>query len=317
MSDQPVITCADVLEAAERINGRVRRTPVLHAEPGALADAPVTAKLELLQHTGAFKARGALSALTATPAEQASAGVVAASGGNHGLAVAWAARQLRLRATVFVPETAPATKVHGLRALGADVRLVGTRYAEALEGATEFLSATGGVAVHAYDEPAVVAGQGTIGLELAEQVPDVDTVLVAVGGGGLAGGIATALDGRARVIGVEPEGCPTWHAARAAGHPVHVDVGGVAADSLGASRLGTIGFEALTRTGADSLLVSAEAVHQARRLLWQRFRLAVEPGSAVAVAALQCGAYAPAPGERVAVVLCGGNADPSDLATAD
>lgn len=313
MSAQPVITRNDVVQAAERIGGRIRRTPVLHAESGALAAGPVVAKLELLQHTGAFKARGALSALTATPAEQASAGVVAASGGNHGLAVAWAARQLNLRATVFVPETAPATKVDGLRALGADVRLVGTRYAEALEGATEFLSATGGVAVHAYDEPAVVAGQGTIGLELAEQVPDVDTVLVAVGGGGLAGGIATALDGRARVIGVEPEGCPTWHAARAAGHPVHVDVGGVAADSLGASRLGNIGFDALTGTDAGSVLVTPAAVDEARRLLWQRFRLAVEPGGAVAVAALLCGAYEPEVGETVAVVLCGANADPADL----
>lgn len=309
------ITRTDVVRAAERIAGRVRRTPVLHIEPGALRVGPVVAKLELLQHTGAFKARGALSALTATPDEQTRAGVVAASGGNHGLAVAWAARQLGLRATVFVPETAPTTKVDGLATLGADVRLVGSRYAEALDAANEFRSATGAVAVHAYDEPAVVAGQGTIGLELAEQLPDVDTVLVAVGGGGLAGGIATALEGRARVVGVEPEGCPTWHAARAAGHPVHVDVGGVAADSLGASRLGDIAFDALTRTGAGSLLVTADAVGEARRLLWHRFRLAVEPGSAVAVAALLTGAYEPGPGESVAVVLCGGNADPSDLAS--
>ncbi|UER55011.1 serine/threonine dehydratase [Kineosporiaceae bacterium SCSIO 59966] len=310
-------TRADVEAARSRVGGTVRRTPVIRVEPAALGGAPgaapVALKLEMLQHTGSFKARGALNALLAA-GELPAAGVVAASGGNHGLAVAWAAARLGAPATVFVPETAPDAKVAGLRALGADVRLVGSRYAEALTAARERVLQTGALAVHAYDEPGVVAGQGTVGLELAEDAPDVDTVLVAVGGGGLAGGIAAALRGVARVVGVEPVGCPTWHRARAAGEPVDVEVGGVAADSLGATRLGGLGFAALTEAGAGSVLVDPDAVLAARRLLWQRLRLAVEPGAAVAAAALLSGVYRPQPRERVAVVLCGANSDPADLA---
>jgi threonine dehydratase len=309
------VSRADVVLARRWLGDRVRRTPVLHAEAGLLGEQPVSLKLELLQHTGSFKARGALAALTASTSsgELPAAGVVAASGGNHGLAVAWAAAQLGVPATVFVPTTAPEPKVAGLHALGADVRLVGSRYAEALEAAREHIMATGAEGVHAYDDPAVVAGQGTVGLELLDDVPDVDTVLVAVGGGGLAGGIAAALDGRAHVVGVEPVGCPTWHCARQSGAPVDVEVGGLAADSLGATRLGEIGFGCLTRARADSMLVTEEAVRDARLLLWQRLRLAVEPGAAVAAAALLSGAYTPRRGERVAVVLCGANADPADL----
>jgi len=313
MSLVPVVSRADVVLARRLLGDQVRRTPLLAAEAGSLAEGPVSLKLELLQHTGSFKVRGALTALLATEPPRPEAGVVAASGGNHGLAVAWAARRVGTPATVFVPRTAPATKVAGLRTLGADVRQVGSRYAEALAAAREHVLATGADAVHAYDEPAVVAGQGTLALELLEDLPEVDTVLVAVGGGGLAGGIAAALDGRAHVVGVEPDGCPTWHAARAAGEPVDVGVGGVAADSLGATRLGDIAFAALTRARADSLVVPAEAVQEVRRLLWQRFRLAVEPGAAVAAAALTTGGYRPRRGERVAVVVCGGNADPADL----
>lgn len=313
MTTAPVVSRADVVLVRRLLGERVRRTPVLTAEAGALAAVPVAMKLELLQHTGSFKARGALAALLASGAPAPGAGVVAASGGNHGLAVAWAARQVGMRATVFVPESAPATKVDGLRRLGADVRLVGSRYAEALAAAREHVAVTGADAVHAYDDPAVVAGQGTVGLELLDDVPDVDTVLVAVGGGGLVGGIATALDGRAHVVGVEPVGCPTWHAAREAGAPVDVEVGGLAADSLGATRLGDISFAALERARADAVLVEPHAVIEARRLLWQRFRIAAEPGGAVAAAALTSDAYVPRSGERVAVIVCGGNADPADL----
>lgn len=309
------VTRADVETARDRIGDRVRRTPVLAVEAGALAAVPVTLKLELLQHTGSFKVRGAMSALLSRDQPLTAAGVVAASGGNHGLAVAWAARELGTMATVYVPETAPAAKVSGLRALGAHVRLVGTRYADAAAAAARHADETGAAAVHAYDDPAVVAGQGTTALELLDDMPDVDTVLVAVGGGGLAGGIAAALDGRARVVGVEPTGCPTWHAARRAGEPVHVEVGGLAADSLGASRLGDVGFAALRQAGADALLVDSADVVRTRELLWQRFRLAVEPGAAVAAAALISGAYVPGQAERVAVVVCGGNADPGDLGT--
>lgn len=314
MGNAAAVTRADVEAASRRIGSAVRRTPVLDAEAGLLGDEVVALKLEQLQHTGSFKARGALSALLAAGGLPAS-GVVAASGGNHGLAVSWAASRLGVPATVFVPATAPGAKVASLRELGADVHLVGDRYTEALAAAVEHQHRTGALAVHAYDEPAVVAGQGTVGLELAEQVPDVDTVLVAVGGGGLVGGVTAALGDRAQVVGVEPVGCPTWHEALAAGAPVDVEVGGIGADALGATRLGAIAWQTLTAAGATSVLVEPEAVTAARRLLWQRLHLAVEPGGAVAVAALVSGAYVPAGGERVAVVLCGANADPADLAS--
>ncbi len=312
MTDERTVSRDDVLAAANRITGRVRRTPLLDVEAGVLGPGAVVLKLEQLQHTGSFKARGALSALLAVGDLPAS-GVVAASGGNHGLAVSWAAGQLGVPATVFVPATAPASKVAGLRRLGADVHLVGERYADALAAAVEHQRTSGALAVHAYDEPAVVAGQGTVGLELSEQAGGVDTVLVAVGGGGLAGGIAAAMAGEARVVGVEPLGCPTWHNAYAAGGPVDVEVGGLASDALGATRLGDVAWSVLELTGATSVLVEPGDVARARQLLWQQLHMVVEPGGAVAVAALLGGAYVPAEDERVAVVLCGANTDPTDL----
>jgi threonine dehydratase len=290
----------------------VRRTPVVDVEAGVFGPNAVTLKLELLQHTGSFKARGALNALRSAEALPP-VGVVAASGGNHGLAVAWAAGQVGTAATVFVPTTAPATKVDGLRRLGADVRQVGDRYVEALAAARAMAAESGAYSVHAYDDPAVVAGQGTVGLELLQDRPDVETVLVAVGGGGLAAGISTALDGRARLVAVEPEGCPTWHAALAADGPVDVAVGGLASDALGATRLGDHAWTALSTSGAMSILVDPDAIAAARRLLWQQLRIAAEPGGAVALAALTSGAYVPAAGERIVVLICGGNADPADL----
>jgi threonine dehydratase len=302
----------DVEQAAERLGRRVRRTPVLDIEAGLFGPEPVTLKLELLQHTGSFKARGALNALTLA-GDQAAAGVIAASGGNHGLAVAWAAGQVGCAATIFVPTTAPATKVAGLRSLGADVRQVGDVYADALAAARAEIERTGAYSVHAYDDEPVVAGQGTVGLELLADRPELDTVLVAVGGGGLAGGVAAALDGGPQLIAVEPEGCPTYHSALAAGGPVDVTVGGLASDALGASRLGEHGWLGLSKAGATSVLVSPEAIAEARRLLWRTLKVAAEPGGATALAALTSGAYVPAPGERIAVVVCGGNADPADL----
>jgi threonine dehydratase len=291
----------------------VRRTPVIDVEAGVVGARPVSLKLELLQHTGSFKARGALNALLAA-GDGAADGVIAASGGNHGLAVAWAAAQLGCRATIFVPTTAPSTKVDGLRALGADVRLAGDRYADALMAAREEVERTGACSIHAYDDEPVVAGQGTVGLELLQDRPGIDTVLVAVGGGGLAAGVAGALDGAVRLVAVEPTQCPTYHAAVAAGGPVEVEVGGLASDALGASRLGEHGWLGLSTAGAESVLVAPEAIAAARRVLWQKLHLAPEPGGATAAAALMTGAYVPSPGERVAVVVCGGNADPSDLA---
>jgi threonine dehydratase len=300
---------AGVDAAAVRIAGRVRRTPVLAVEAG------VFLKLEFTQHTGSFKARGAFNRLLAAAEASAlpDAGVVAASGGNAGLAFAYAARALGARAQIYVPATAPAVKVARLRELGAEVVQVGSEYVEAHEAAVKRSADAGALYCHAYDQPEVVAGQGTVALELAEQTGGVDTVLVSTGGGGLVGGIAAALAGQARVVAVEPELAPTLYEALAAGGPVDVPVSGVAVDSLGARRAGTIAYEIAARTGVRSVLVSDQAIVAARALLWDRYRLVVEHGAAAAMAALVSGAYRPARGERVAVVLCGANTDPADL----
>ncbi|WP_410676406.1 threonine/serine dehydratase [Amycolatopsis sp. cmx-4-68] len=301
-----MISTSDVEQAAERIRGRVRRTPVF-AEDG------VWFKLEQLQHTGSFKARGAFNRIIAAGSLPA-AGVVAASGGNAGLAIAYAAREFGVAARVYVPVTAPAVKVAKLRELGAAVELVGEKYADAHDAAVKHAANSGALFCHPYDQPEICAGQGTIGLELLEQTGgDVDTILVAVGGGGLLAGIAAAVEGRARVVGVEPRTAPTLNAALAAGEPVRVEVSGVAADSLGASLLGDIAYAVATRTDAGSVLVDDAAILDARAALWDRYRLAVETGGATAFAALLGGAYRPAPGERVAVLLCGANTDPATL----
>ncbi|GAA0306440.1 serine/threonine dehydratase [Kineococcus aurantiacus] len=301
-------TAADVHAAVTRTAGRVRRTPVLPVGPG------LWLKLEFLQHTGTFKARGAfnrqLLALERGELDP-SRGVVAASGGNAGLAHAHAAAELGVPATVFVPETAPAVKVRKLRALGADVRLVGQQYAQAYEAAVAHARERGAVFCHAYDQPEIAAGAGTLAVEVLQDVPDVDTVVVAVGGGGLFAGVAAAVEGSARVVAVEPTGAPTLHEALAAGRPVDVPVSGVAADSLGARRIGDIGFDVARRTRPVSLLVDDDAVVAARRDLWSRFRIAAEHGAAAAWAGLD--AYRPADGERVVVVVCGANTDPADL----
>lgn len=296
--------------AAKRIAGRVRRTPVLDVEP-ALLGAALTLKLELLQHTASFKPRGAFNRVLS--ARVPAAGIIAASGGNHGLAVAHVARELGIPAEIFVPHTTPDLKVRRLRTLGAAVTVTGEFYADAYDASQTRAAVTGALPVHAYDHPDVVAGQGTVGLELLDQIPDLDTVLVAVGGGGLIAGIATVLDHRARVVAVEPERAATLHAALAGGEPVDVPVGGLAADSLGARRIGTICFEVATAQGVTSLLVTDEDIRGARRTLWDSLRIAAEPGGATAFAALQSGAYVPAAGERVAVLVCGGNSDPATL----
>ncbi|MEV0667490.1 threonine/serine dehydratase [Actinomadura luteofluorescens] len=313
-----MIDRSDVQAAAGRVAGHVRRTPIIEVEPGPLAPAGrMWLKLELTQHTGSFKARGAFNHILAARDEGRlpETGVVAASGGNAGLAFAYAAARAGVPAEVYVPETAPAVKVARLRALGAAVVQVGTRYAEAQDAATKRAADTGALFCHAYDLPEVCAGQGTLGLELLEQTGgEADTVLLAVGGGGLMAGAAAALEGRARVVGVEPETAPTLERALHAGRPVDVEVSGVAADSLGASRAGEIAFAVATRTGVRSVLVTDEAIIEARRFVWEEYRLVVEHGTAAAVAALRGGAYRPSPGERVVVVLCGANTDPSDLA---
>jgi threonine dehydratase len=311
-------TSADVHAAAARIAGHIRVTPVFEADRGTFAPAAqVWLKLEQLQHTGSFKARGAFNRILFA-AEQdmiPTVGVVAASGGNAGLAVAYAAARQNVPARVYVPETAPAVKVARLQKYGADVVQAGSRYADAYEAAIKHAAEVGALFCHAYDQPEVCAGQGTLGLELLEQTGgELDTVLVAVGGGGLMAGIAAATEGRAKVVAVEPHTAPTLHAALAAGRPVDVDVSGIAADSLGATRIGDIPWTVAERTGVRSLLVEDADIIAARQLLWDRYRLAMEPGGATALAALLTGAYQPSETERIAVILCGANTDLTTLA---
>ena len=299
--DHPLVGRADVEAAAARIRPWTRRTPIIEAEA---AGARLVLKLEHLQHTGSFKARGAFNRLLV--AEVPDAGVVVASGGNAGLAVAYAASRLGHRSIVFAPENAPAAKVERLRAWASEVRLVGRSYADALAVSGEHAERTGALAVHAYDQAEVVAGQGTLALELQEQAPHLDTLLVAVGGGGLIGGIAAANAGATRVVAVETTGCPTFHAALRAGTPVDVDVSGIAADALGARTIGEVCWSLRERI-ADAVLVEDDAVRAAQHLLWDEFRQLVEPGGAVALAALTSAAYRAVPGEVVGIVVCGAN----------
>lgn len=313
-----MITSSDVRSAAARIAGHIRSTPLIEADRQAFPPVVrVWLKLEQFQHTGSFKARGAFNRILSA-AEQGTlpeVGVVTASGGNAGLAVAHAAARCELPARVYVPTTAPPVKVARLREYGAEVVQDGDQYADAYEAAAKHAAQVGALFCHAYDQPEICAGQGTLGLELLEQADgQIDTVLVAVGGGGLMAGIAAATEDRATVIGVEPATIPTLNAALAAGRPVDVTVSGVAADSLGATRLGDIAHAVATRTGVQSVLVSDAEIIKARKHLWKQYRLAVEHGGATAFAALLCGAYQPVKDERVAVVLCGANTDPATLA---
>lgn len=307
------ITRFDVENAGERMLGRVRRTPVLELGPFAMGGIPgeLILKLELLQYTGSFKPRGAFNRMLA--ARVPDAGVIAASGGNFGLAVAFAARELGHRAEIFVPETSPEVKIRAIRDQGAAVHVIPGYYAEAAEACEERMLETGALFMHAYDQPEVVAGQGTIGLELSEQLPGFDTVIAAVGGGGLVAGLAAWFAGDVRVVGVESVQCPTLNAALEAGEPVDVDVGGVAADSLGARRLGEIPFAIATRLVDRSVLVTDEAIVEAQRCFWDEVRLVVEPGAAAPLAALRSGAYVSEPDERVVLIISGANTDPASL----
>lgn len=306
-----MITRDDVLAARDRIGGRVRRTPLL-APTGADG---VWLKLEHLQHCGVFKTRGAFNRQLAAieRGELGDAGIVVASGGNAGLAHAFAARALGVRATVFVPQAAPDVKVQRIRSYGAEVVRSGAEYAEALAAAVDFGQAQGAAFAHAYDQPEVASGAGTLAEEVLEDEPSIDTIVVAVGGGGLYGGVAAAVRGRARVVAVEPDACPTLHRAMAAGQPVDVEVSGVAADSLGARRVGDLAFAAQQAEPPVSVLVSEDAIVEARHRLWADYRIASEHGAATAHAGLLSGAYSPADGERVCVVVCGANTDPATL----
>lgn len=299
--------------AARRIDARVRHTPVIELrEQPDLGVRGVFLKLELLQHTGSFKARGAFNRMLS--ADIPAAGVIAASGGNHGAAVAWAARELGIAAEIFVPRTTPEAKVSRLRNYGGRVTQTGEDYAQAYEAMRARAADSGALVVHAYDDAAVVAGQGTVARELQDQAASVDAVFVAVGGGGLIAGVAGWYAGAARVIAVEPETCPTLHHAMLAGRPVDVEVSGVAADSLGARRIGSIAFDIAQRHVAGRLVVSDEQILRARKWLWENLRVAAEPGGAAALAGLLSGNHGLAPESRVAVIVCGGNSDPATLA---
>ena len=306
---------SDVVNAWDRVRPLVRRTPVLELASDELG-ADVVLKLELHQHTGTFKARGAFNrVLSASESGEldAEVGLVVASGGNAGLANAYAAARLGVPAVVFVPETAPAVKVARLEGYGARVVTAGREYATAFAAAQEHVARTGALHCHAYDQPEIAAGAGTLALELVEQSSSADTVVVAVGGGGLMAGVAAALEGQAIVVGVEPHGAPTLRTALDVGEPTDVPVSGIAADSLGARRIGGIAFDVARRARVQSVLVDDAAIIAARTMLWDRWRIVVEHGAAAALAALTSGAYVPAPDERVAVVLCGANTNPRDL----
>lgn len=303
-----MISRTEIQDAGRRIVGHVRRTPVIALEDQAFGmDAKIFFKLECLQHTGSFKPRGAFNCILSSSVP--SSGVIAASGGNHGAAVAYAAHKLGHRAEIFVPATAPANKVERLKQYGAAVNLIGNSYAEALAASKKRAAETGALAIHAYDDQRVLAGQGTLGMELEEQVRGLDSVLIAVGGGGLIGGVAAWYQERVRVISVEPERAPTLHNSLAAGQLVDVEIGGVASDSLGACRAGELMFPIAQKFISQAVLVSDEHIIAAQKLLWQSLRLIAEPGGATALAALLSGAYKPRSGERVGVVLCGSNAD--------
>ena len=304
---------SDIATAAVRIANHVRHTPVLRLAAGELGlPYPVTLKLELLQHTGSFKPRGAFNRLLS--ANLPAAGVIAASGGNHGAAVAYAARALGVTAEIFVPELTPLTKVARIASYGARVVQGGETYAEALAASRIRQAETGVLEVHAYDHPAVLAGQGTVGREFELDAPDLTHVLVATGGGGLIGGIAAWYAGSAAVVSVEPEGCPGLHDALRAGQPVAAPVGGLAADSLGARQVGGLMFPIAERYVTAAVLVPDDAIVAAQSLLWGRLRLIAEPGGATALAALLSGRFSPPDGARVGVLVCGANTDPTKVA---
>jgi len=289
------------------IRPHIRRTPLVEANLAdfGLPPAPVTFKLEMLQHSGSFKARGAFANLLLR--KPPAAGVVAASGGNHGVAVAYAAQRLGISAAIFLPDITSPAKADRIGSYGARLVIAGERYADALAASETHVKETGAMAVHAFDQVETLLGQGTLAIELEQDAPDIDTLLVSVGGGGLIGGVAAWVAGRVKVIAVEPEQSPTLHAALAAGRPVDAPAGGIAADALAPRRIGELMFPIAQAHVEQVLLVSDDAIRNAQAALWSALRVVAEPGAANAFAPLLTQQYRPAPGERVAVVLSGAN----------
>jgi len=304
----------DSIRATEAIiRPYIRRTPVIEiagAEFG-IESVRLWLKLELLQHTGSFKPRGAFAGMLTRTVPPV--GVVAASGGNHGVAVAYAAKQLSKPARIFVPTVSSPTKIARIRGYGSDLVITGDLYADALAASEQWAAESGALPIHAYDQPETLLGQGTVGLEFEEQAPGLDTLLVAVGGGGLIGGVAAWYEGGVRIVGVEPEAAPTLWNALSAGRPVDSEAGGIAADSLAPKRVGELMFPIAQKYVDRVVLVPDEAIQNAQRTLWRALRIAAEPGGAAAFAALISGRYQPAAGERVGVLVCGGNTSAVDF----
>lgn len=306
MPDNPV-NPQSIARCEEIIRPHIRRTPVVEisSEDFGLPTAPLTLKLELLQHSGSFKARGAFANVLTRAVPEA--GVVAASGGNHGAATAYAAMKLGKRAKIFVPGVSSPAKIQRIRDYGADLAIEGDRYADALAASEAWARQTGAMPIPAFDQDETMIGQGTLGLELEQQAAGIDTVLVAVGGGGLIAGIAAWYAGRVKVVGVEPLASPTLTKALEAGHPVDAEAGGLAADSLAPRRVGEKVFPIVQGYARQTVLVSDDAIAKAQVQLWRGLRIVVEPGGAAAFSAILSGAYQPAPGERVAIIVSGGN----------
>jgi len=302
-----------IAATAPVIRPYVRRTPVVEVSGRdfGLPGITLVFKLELLQQSGSFKARGAFANLLLRKVPEA--GVVAASGGNHGVAVAHAARDLKLRARIYVPRICTPAKVERIRASGAELLLEGDRYADALAASEAWVASSGALSVHAFDQDETLMGAGTLGLELEEQAGRLDAVVVAVGGGGLIGGIAAWFESRLPVVGVEPELAPTLTRALAAGQPVDAPAGGIAADSLAPRRVGERNFAIAQRHVREVVLVTDEAIAQAQRALWSTLRVAAEPGGAAPLAALLSGRYRAKDGSRVAVIVSGGNTSAVDF----
>ena len=310
------VTRDAIAAAAARIAPHVRRTPLLAVPAGELGQGfAMILKLELLQHAGSFKPRGAFNRILLARAagELPAAGVIAASGGNHGAAVAYAARALGLVAEIFVPQHTPAAKIARIESFGARLVRGGETYVEALAASRARQAESGAMEVHAYDHAAVLAGQGTVAKEFLEDAPGLTHLLVATGGGGLIGGMAAWAAGSVAVVSVEPAGCPGLHHALAAGRPVDAPVGGLAADALGARQVGALMFPIAQAYVARAVLVADDDIRAAQLLLWDRFRLVAEPGGATALSAVLSGAFVPPPGSRVGVLVCGANTDPANV----
>ena len=311
-----VINHEQIARTEALIRPYIRETPVVEANGSDFGINPARLffKLESLQHAGSFKARGAFANLLMR--QVPAAGVVAASGGNHGAAVAYAAKQLNKPARIYVPRVASQAKQERIRSYGAELIVTGERYADALAASEKWRMESGAMAVHAYDQIETLLGQGTVGLELERQQPKLDTLLVAVGGGGLIGGIAAWYEGRLKIVGVEPEAAPTLARALEAGRPVDVETGGIAADSLGAKRAGELMFPLARRHVNKVLLVADQAIVEAQEALWNVLRLVAEPGGAAAFAAVLSHKYEPKPEERIGILVCGGNTTAVDFAHA-